>query len=107
MINAGKLNQQIILQINNLTQDSELNQISNWINWRTVWAEPLKETSKEFYRLASNNSEIIKVFRIRYIHGVNANQRIKFKNKYFEIIGEPINEGEKNIELILTCKGVD
>ena len=97
---------QIQLQIPSITQDSELNPVSAWNIWRTVWAEIIEETSREFYRLANNNSEITKIFKIHYIAGVTAQMRISFKGTYLYLVGEPINEGEMNKYLLLTCKAV-
>ena len=102
---AGELTHQVTLQIKSITSDAELNSVIAWNDWRTVWATPMPKTGREFYRLSTNNSEITEAFRIRYIAGVNSHQRIKFMNKYLEIIGDPINEGERNISLVLTCKG--
>ena len=104
-MNPGELTHQIAIQIKTTTQDSELNAVLAWHTWRTVWAAPLEKTSREFYRLSTNNTEITEVFRIRYIAGVNSHQRIKFGAKYFSIIGDPVNEGEKNATLLITCKG--
>lgn len=104
-MNAGELTHQITLQIKSITQDPELNPIETWNDWRTIWATPMPKTGREFYRLATNNSEITEAFKIRYIAGVNPHQRVKFRSKHLEII-EVINEGERNIGLILTCKGV-
>jgi len=104
-MNIGELTHQITLQIKTITQDAELNPIETWNDWRTVWASPMPKTGREFYKLATVNSEITEVFKIRYIGGVNPHQRVKFRCKYFEII-EVINEGEKNETLTLTCKGV-
>ena len=104
-MNPGELTHQIIIQIKSITQDAELNSIITWLDWRTAWASPLPKTGREFYRLATNNSEITEAFKIRYIAGVNPHQRIKFRGKYFEII-EVINTGELNIELLLTCKTI-
>ncbi len=103
---AGELTHQITLQIKSITQDAELNPIPDWADWRTVWAAPMPKTGREFFRLQTNNAEITEVFKIRYIAGVTAHQRIKFKGRYFEIIGDPINEGERNEALLLTCKAV-
>jgi len=105
-LNPGEYTHQITLQKKSITQDSELNAIETWQDWRTVWAKPLAKTSREFYRLSTNNTEITEVFKIRYIAGVTAHQRIKFGSRYLEIIGDPINEGEKFVELLITCKGV-
>lgn len=105
MIELNRLTHQLILQVKSLTQDAELNGIETWTTWRTVWCQPLEKTSREFYRLSTVNAEITEAFRIRYIAGITARHRIKFMGRYYEIIGEPVNEGERNISLILTCKG--
>ena len=102
-MNPGELTHQIILQIKSITQDAELNPIETWNDWRTVWASPMPKTGREFYRLSTNNSEITEAFKIRYIAGVNPRQRVKFRNKSFEII-DVMNTEEKNEELILTAK---
>lgn len=102
---AGKLREHITIQNNTPTQDAELNWTPSWADWKTVCAESLTKTSREFFRLATNNSEITRVFRIRYIGGVTARKRVKFKGKLLEIIGEPDNEGERDISLLISCKG--
>ena len=103
MINPGELTHKIILQIKSITQDAELNSIITWLDWRTVWASPLPKTGREYYKLATVNSEITEAFKVRYIAGVNPHQRVKFRGKYLEII-EVINEGERNETLIMTAK---
>lgn len=105
MINPGELTHQILIYIKSITQDSELNAIETWTYWRTIWANPIPKTGKEYYKLSAVNSEITEVFKVRYVAGITPYQRIKFKCKYFEII-DVINEGEKNETLLITCKGV-
>lgn len=102
----GKLTKKITLQSKTVTQDSELNAIDTWADWKTVLAEPLGQVSREFYRLAKVNSEITRVFRIRYLAGVTPRMRVKYGNEYLEIIGQPENEGEKNVSLLIMCKGM-
>ena len=104
-MNAGKLTHLIVLQKKSLTQDAELNSIITWLDWRKVWASPLPKTGREYYKLATVNSEITEAFKVRYIGFMSPHLRIKFRNKYFEII-EVINEGEKNETLIITAKAV-
>ena len=104
-MNAGKLTHLIVLQKKSLTQDAELNSIITWLDWRKVWASPLPKTGREYYKLATVNSEITEAFKVRYIGFMSPHLRIKFRNKYFEII-EVINTEEKNEELILTAKAV-
>jgi SPP1 family predicted phage head-tail adaptor len=106
-IDAGKLTLLIKIQNNaSPTQDSELNTISNWTDWKTVWAQPLSQTTREFYRMNQQNSEVTRVFRIRYVSGVTAQMRIAYGAEKLEIIGQPENEGERNKSLLISCKAV-
>jgi SPP1 family predicted phage head-tail adaptor len=101
---AGKLTIQITIQSKTIAQDAEGNASAAWSDLKTVWAEPLGKTSREFYRLATNNSEITQIFRVRYAAGITPHMRVKFGGTYLGIIGAE-NEGERNISLLLICKG--
>jgi SPP1 family predicted phage head-tail adaptor len=104
---AGKLTACGTIQFKTITQDTELNPIETWATFKAnVWAEPLQQTSREFYRLSTNNSEITEVFRIRYTAGITARMHFVVCGRTLDIIGEPINEGERNVSLLLACKGI-
>lgn len=105
MIKAGELTHRILLQKKSISQDIELNPVENWIALGVVWAGPLPKNGREFSKFSTLNSEITEVFKIRYARGVSSHDRIVFKNNNFEII-DAINSGEKNEELLLTCKAV-
>ena len=105
MFNPGELTHLLVLQIKSITSDAELNSVIVWNDWRTIWCKPIPKSGREFFKLQTNNSEITEAFKVRYIAGVSPHQRLKFRGKYLEII-DVINEGERNIELSLTCKGV-
>ena len=100
------LSHRITLRVKTLTKDSESNDIETWRDWRTIWAQPLSKTSREFYRLSTMNSEITEIFRVRYMHGISSFHQIKFNNQFYDIIGLPVNEEERNKYLLITCKGV-
>ena len=106
MINPGERTKQITLQVKTITQDAELNPVTTWVDWKTVWAKPIPKTSREYFRLQTVNSELEEAFNINYMGNVTSRMRVKFGSKYFDIIGSPINSGERNEELILSCKGV-
>lgn len=106
MIRCRALDQRITIQRAIITQDSELNPIETWEDWLTVWAEAIPKDSREYFRLQTMNSETTEAFKIYYVGSITSHMRVKFKNRYFPLIGEPINTGERNEELILTCKAV-
>jgi SPP1 family predicted phage head-tail adaptor len=103
---AGDFRVILTLQSKTITQDEELNPVETWESLKTVWAQPLEKTSREFFRLATMNAEITQAFRIRYAAGITAHMRVIFKETVLDIIGDPINEGERNISMLLSCKGV-
>lgn len=107
-MNPGKLKHRLTIQNKTTDQDAELNTVEIWHDWKTVWTAPILPTSREFYsyRLATVNIEVTEGFKVRYIQGVTAHQRVLFKGKTLEIIGDPINIDEANKELILSCKEV-
>ena len=105
MVNPGELTHLIVLQVKSITSDAELNSVIAWNDWRKIWCKPLPKSGREYYKLATVNSEITEAFKIRYIAGVNPHQRIKFRGKLLEMI-EVVNEEERNKTLILTAKAV-
>jgi len=106
MIRAGELRHSIVIQSKTITQDEELNPIETWADFLTLRAAALPKDGREFYRMSTVNSEITEVFKARYNSSVTAHMRVKFRNKYFEIIGPPINPEERDVEMLLTCKAV-
>jgi SPP1 family predicted phage head-tail adaptor len=104
-MNPQALNKRITIQYKTISQDSELNTVDDWADQKTIWAQQLQKTSREFYRLSTMNSEITAVFRIRYTTGITAHMRIMLGGMPLEIIGDPINEGGLNESMLLTCKG--
>ena len=104
-MNPGELTHQIIIQVKSITSDAELNSVIAWNDWRKIWCKPILKSGREFFKLQTMNSEITEAFKIRYIGFMSPHLRIKFRNKYFEII-EVINTDESNTELLLTAKAV-
>ena len=102
---SERMKNKITIQSKTITQDEELNPIETWIDLATVWVEVLSQNSREYYRLATINSEIENAFKIRYVDGITPHMRALFKSKAFEIIGVE-NVEERNTELIMICKGV-
>lgn len=103
-MNLNDLTHQLTIMIKTISQDAELNAVETWNDWRSFWCGPLPKNGSEYYKMATVNSEITEIFRMRYTAGINPHQRVRFRCKIFEII-DVINVEEKNEELILTCKG--
>ncbi len=107
-INPGELRHRITIQALSNSQNGygeiEVNTPKVWNDVLSVRAGIYPISGKKFFSAETENSEITHKVKIRYIEGLTSNMRIKFGDRYFEIISPPINFQEKNIELQLLCK---
>jgi SPP1 family predicted phage head-tail adaptor len=68
------------------SQDSNGDRSTTWSDWATVWAAIEPNTGKTYYEAAQAESKAEGRMRIRYKKGINSNMRVKFGNRYFNII---------------------
>ncbi len=102
-MDIGSLNKRITFQSLQNTENEYGESIQNWTDLKTVWASINPIVGKEYFAAETVNSEISHKIRLRYIEGIKPTMRIKFKERYFNIISV-INYQERNIELQLMCK---
>jgi SPP1 family predicted phage head-tail adaptor len=79
--------------------------VDTWTNYKTgIWAsyEPL--LGNEFFTAHTTDNKVEAKFNMRYVEGVTSKMRLRFNNKDYEIIGEPINVKGLNRELLCYCK---
>lgn len=104
VINAGELNKRVTIQKQTKTRDSFGAEIISWIDENTVWAKFLSANKRsEINMMNQNYFEATAKICIRFCTGINKTMRLKYGNRYFEII-EIQNVEEKNVELLLLCK---
>jgi SPP1 family predicted phage head-tail adaptor len=103
-MNPGELRHRITIQKLVNTQDTFGQPLEQWPNVVTVWASVKPIVGKEFFAAETVNSEVTHKIKIRYRAGITPDMRVKFKNRYFQIIGPPINYKELNTELQLMCR---
>ncbi|HBY19973.1 MAG: hypothetical protein A2Y24_06860 [Clostridiales bacterium GWE2_32_10] len=88
---AGKLSNRMTIQ-KEIILKTENGVISKqWNDYVTVWTE-IKNADKI-------------VFRVRYISGVELKDRVRYKDKYFNIL-DVVNVNERNILLDITAKEI-
>lgn len=83
---AGKLDQQITIQIAAISRGGSGEQIQTWQTWRTVWASvQTSGGSESFYnpQLVAMSTHKIK---IRYLHGVKPTMRILWRGRVLDIV---------------------
>lgn len=103
-INPGELRHRITIQKLNNSQN-EYGEISEfWEDILNIRAGIYPISGKDFFAAETTNNEITHKINIRYVPGITSAMRIKFGERYFEIISPPINFQEKNILLQIMCK---
>lgn len=78
----------------------------DWITVYNVWAELQLGNGREFYGAQKINSEVSGLAKIPYQTGITKEMRVKYGDRTFEIIGPPVDIGERHIELELKLKEV-
>ena len=106
-VTSERLRSEITLQTNTPTRGSDGAEVDSWADTCTVRANRLRQNSREFFEAQRNNSEITDIFVIRYRSGITENMRVSYDSKYYDIIAEPDNVGDKNRQLALICKVVE
>lgn len=102
-INPGEFRHTITFQESSGTQDDYGELIDDWKDVITVKAAIYPISGKEFYAAETVNSEVTHKINMRYKPGLKPSMRVKFKDRYFNIISI-INFQERNVELQLMCK---
>lgn len=81
--------------------------VDEWVPYKTdIWADKSQLVGKEFYTALANDSNVDTKFTTGYITGVTSDMRIKHGTDIYEIIGQPINVKDRNMELLYYCRMV-
>lgn len=99
---AGKLNRKVTIQTPSTTQDDYGQPTQLWTDVLTTWAAIRAATSKEVYAASSFVSQVSHIVTIRWRPGIQAKQRIIYRDRIFEIqaLSDP---DERRISLNLLC----
>jgi SPP1 family predicted phage head-tail adaptor len=105
-MNPGKLRHKINIQQELVTQNSFGEPTQAWVNFLSgiyCSIEPIR--GKEYFSADMVNAEVTTRIRMRYFAGIKSKMRIKFENRYYDII-DVIDILESHKELQLMCKEV-
>ena len=103
IMKAGNLRHYITIEQQTETFNSEGELIITWTTFKSVWAEILPLVGREYWSSKQVNAETTGKLRTRYYPGITPKMRIKFGNRYFEILGV-INIEEKGEEMVIYYK---
>ena len=100
---AGEIRHRITLQEPVHIRDSFQENVTTYNDVVTVWAAIEWESGRRFLEAKQLNAEVQGVIRIRYRSGVLPEWRIKYEDRYFEILSIA-NIQERDREIQLTVK---
>jgi len=97
---AGQIMHRITFQKPTITRNAKQENITTYSNFITVWAAIDWESGRRFLEAKQLNSEVQGVIRIRYRSGILPEWRIKYKDRYFQILSiADIKELNREIQL--------
>ena len=101
---SGALNKRITIQSAVTSSDGMGHEkIDRWEDEKTIWAGLRPALGREYTDNQQTESQISHEIRTRYRSGITTDKRIKFGDRYFDIVSV-INVRERNRELVLMCK---
>lgn len=100
----GDLNKRVTLQYKTRVADGMGGFTETWTDAATVSAAIWPTSAKEMVQANSTTMVVSHRIRIRYRRDIKGSWRVKFGNRYFAIVGGPINPEEKNEWLDLMVK---
>lgn len=88
MLAAGKLDRRITIERRSVTRSTSGEESESWATLAEVWAHKLPITGREFYAAgaAHVSSEETARFRIRYLAGLSAQDRIVEGGKTWNVV---------------------
>ena len=109
-INSGKYRHVVTFQrlreTQNLYGETSTNENENWEDAFTARVGVFPISGREALGLDADVKlgEITHRIVLRYTKGVESKMRVKFGSRIFDIISPPVNNYERNDELLLFCK---
>lgn len=95
---AGTLRHRVTFQRPISATNARGEKTKSWSDYRTVSALIRPTSGRDFLDVHQTETETTAIITCRYIAGVKPSMRIKFEDRYFEIV-HPINPEERCREL--------
>lgn len=100
-MDIGKLNKRITIQELSKITDDEGYVKEEWFDYKTVWAYCKPHSANEYYKANAVNSKASIKFNIRYCRGLDTSMRIKYNNKFYDILSvENVDEANREMWLL-------
>lgn len=100
---SGDLNKRITIQYPTKVSDSMGGFTTTWVDHASVWAAIWPTSANEVKENMQTGMDITHRIRIRYRNPLKPNWRLKFGERYFDIVSI-INPNMKNELLDIVCR---
>lgn len=105
---AGRLRHRVTIQNFTTTRDSSGEEVENWVDGKTVWAEIRGISGRELVASSAETAEATIRVWMRYRTDITAASRLlclngPFKNQVLDLTGPPIPDA-KGTQLEILCK---
>lgn len=101
----GKMRYRVTIQYPMGTVDNYGNAIDSWQDLKTVWADIVPVSGREYLTASQATSETTYKIYIRYMDGINAKMRIIHNEQVYEI--NAVLGDKRSGMLTLMCKEVE
>jgi SPP1 family predicted phage head-tail adaptor len=103
---AGQLRHPVTIQELTTSLNDYGETVEAWSDWENVFAEIKPQSSREFQRAKQLQADATHVLKIRYLPGVTSGMRVKFGDRILNLMQPPLDEAERNRELLLICREI-
>ena len=74
-----------------------------WATTKTRWCEVIDTRGREFQQAAATQSDMTHLLRMRYTPGITSENRLELGDRTLNILSV-VNTGDRNKELLISCK---
>jgi SPP1 family predicted phage head-tail adaptor len=99
-IDPGRLDRRVVIQARTNSRDDEGSAIVSYADETTVWAQKVEVNTSEARRLLAVRADASLILRIRYLASLTSQHRLYFEGKYFDVLGDPVEEGRRETMLV-------
>ena len=103
---SGFLRHRVTLQMPISATNARGEKTKSWVDYRMVWARIQPTSGRDFLDVHQTESETTGTITMRYIAGVKSNMRIKYRDRYYEIV-HPINTEEQDRQLQILVRELE
>lgn len=104
---AGELRHRITVEQKSVTRNDYGEEIASWSEFATRWADAAALDGTESFSRDQKFAEATHRFRLRYLDGVDAEMRVSWRGRTFDIVSALDPDGMKRETVIVATERTD